>query len=143
MIFGLLGLIVAALFTGAALYINVVEHPARMGLAPEAQLREWKPAYRRGFALQAPLAALGLVFGCAAFFATGQWQFLAAGVLIGANWPYTMIALMPTNLRLLGTPDAQAGAESVRLIDNWAQLHMVRTGLGALSVLVFCWAHLS
>ncbi|MEW6257025.1 MAG: DUF1772 domain-containing protein [Pseudomonadota bacterium] len=140
--FGLLGLVVAALFTGAALYINVVEHPARAGLAPEAQLREWKPAYRRGFALQAPLAALGLVLGVSAFYVTGQWRFLAAGVLIGANWPYTMIALMPTNLRLLATPEGQAGAESARLIDNWAQLHMVRTGLGALSVLVFSWAHL-
>ncbi len=114
-----------------------------MGLAPEGAVAGMEAAYRRGFALQAPLAALGLVFGCSAFFATGQWQFLAAGVLIGANWPYTMIALMPTNLRLLGTADTQAGAESVRLIDNWAQLHMVRTGLGALSVLVFCWAQLS
>lgn len=140
MIFGLLGLIVAALFTGAALYINVVEHPARAGLSPSAQLREWKPAYRRGFAMQAPLAALGLVLGAAAFFATGQWRFLAAGVLLGANWPYTLIAIMPTNRRLLDVTEAQAGPDSVRLIDNWAQLHTVRTGLGAVSTLVFFWA---
>lgn len=140
MVLGLLGLVVAALFTGAAAYINLVEGPARADLAPPAQLRQWKPAYRRGFAMQASLAVLGLGLGVAAFFATGQWRFLAAGVLIGANWPYTMIAIMPTNRRLMALPETEAGAESARLIANWAQLHMVRTGLGALSTFVFAWA---
>ncbi|WP_127092057.1 DUF1772 domain-containing protein [Aquabacter cavernae] len=138
--FGLLGLVVAALFTGAALYINLVEHPARAMLDPAAQLREWKPSYRRGFAMQASLAVLGLVLGIGAFFATGQWRFLAGGVLLGGNWPYTLIAIMPTNARLMAMSDAEAGEDSARLIDNWAQLHMVRTGLGALSTLVFAWA---
>lgn len=140
MVLGLIALIVAALFTGAALYINVVEQPARLMLDPPGQLRQWKPAYKRGFAMQASLAALGLVLGVAAFFATGQWRFLAGGVLIGANWPYTMIGIMPTNRKLLAIEESGAGAESERLISIWSQLHMVRTGLGALSTLVFGWA---
>ncbi|MEW6123162.1 MAG: DUF1772 domain-containing protein [Pseudomonadota bacterium] len=140
MVFGLLGLIVAALFTGAALYINLAEGPARAELAPAAQLRQWKPAYRRGLAMQATLALLGLALGLAAFFVTGQWRFLAGGVLLGGNWPYTYIAIMPTNRLLMALPETAAGADSARLIANWAQLHMVRTGLGALSTLVFAWA---
>ncbi|TCT05568.1 DUF1772 domain-containing protein [Aquabacter spiritensis] len=143
MIYGLLALVVAGLFTGAALYINVVEQPARGALAPADQLRQWRPAYRRGFAMQATLAALGAILGAAAFFATGTWPFLAGGVLIGANWPYTMIGIMPTNRRLLALPDGAGGAETARLIENWSHLHMVRTGLGALSTLVFFWATLS
>ncbi len=142
MIWGLLALVVAALFTGAALYVNLVEQPARLMLDPVSQLRQWKPAYRRGFATQAPLAALGLVLGVVAFFATGQWKFVAGGVLIGANWPYTFIAIMPTNRKLFDTPEAQAGAETTQLIEIWGQLHMIRSGLGVLSTLVFVWAAL-
>lgn len=41
----------AVLFAGAALYINVVEHPARMGLDTR-----WAPSYKRATWLQAPLA---------------------------------------------------------------------------------------
>ncbi|MEP9376507.1 DUF1772 domain-containing protein [Aquabacter sp. CN5-332] len=140
MIWGLLALTVAAVFTGAALYINVVEQPARLQLDPAAQLRQWKPAYRRGAAMQGPLAALGLILGVVAFFVTGQWRFLAGGVLLGANWPYTFIGIMPTNYKLLATAESSAGAESTRLMEIWGQLHMVRSGLGFLSTVVFIWA---
>ena len=56
MISGQLALVTAALFTGAAFYVSAVEHPARMALDDRAMLTEWKPAYKRGFAMQASLA---------------------------------------------------------------------------------------
>ena len=46
MISGQLALITAALFTGAAIYVSAVEHPARMTLEPGAMLAEWKPIER-------------------------------------------------------------------------------------------------
>ncbi|MCG5236076.1 DUF1772 domain-containing protein [Xanthobacter oligotrophicus] len=138
MIIGHLALVVAALFTGAAFYINAVEQPARLALDDGAALRQWKPSYKRGFAMQATLALIGAVLGAVAFSRDGDWHWLAGGVLMLANWPYTLIGIMPTNRRLLAT--AEADVETRRLITNWGQLHMVRTGLGALATFVFLWA---
>lgn len=140
MIVGHLALVVAALFTGAAFYINAVEQPARLALADAAALAQWKPAYRRGFAMQATLAVIGAVLGALAFARDGDWHWLAGAVLMLANWPYTLIGIMPTNRALLATEPGAADGETRRLIANWGQLHMVRTGLGALATFVFLWA---
>jgi len=39
----------AGLFCGPALYVNLVEHPARMSCGQELAVREFAPSYRRAF----------------------------------------------------------------------------------------------
>ena len=137
MISGQLALVTAALFTGAAIYVSAVEHPARMTLEPGAMLTEWKPAYRRGFAMQASLAAIGFLLGTWAFWETQNWLWLAGALTLLAGWPYTLLVILPTNNRLLATPIEAANAETRALIAKWAALHAVRTALGVAATLLF------
>ncbi|MGD9501980.1 MAG: DUF1772 domain-containing protein [Methyloceanibacter sp.] len=137
MSFGLLALAVAASFTGAAFYINFAEQPARLRLDDRALLAEWKPAYQRGFVMQATLAIVGFVLGAIAWWQAGKGAFLAGALLMLANWPFTLIAIMPTNKRLMATNLNEAGPETRALIVKWNRLHLVRTALGALAILAF------
>lgn len=134
---GHLALIVAAVFTGAALYVNFVEQPARLTLDERALLAEWKPSYKRGFAMQAPLALIGGVLGLIAWWQTGFLAFLIGAVLIVANWPWTMLGIMPTNNILMATDVANANAQTRELIVKWGGLHAVRSTLGAAATIAF------
>jgi len=140
MVAGQLALIVAAVFAGAALYVNIVEQPARLILDDHALIQEWKPSYKRGFAMQAPLAILGFLFGLLAWWQVGGWLWLLGAILMIANWPYTLLGIMPTNNQLMATEPAAAGSDTRKLIQTWAELHAVRTALGFAAVLAFLWA---
>src|SRR6202049_1538887 len=111
MIFGLLALIAAAIFAGAALYVNVAEQPARLLLDDRALLTEWKPSYQRGAAMQAPLALLGCLLGLIAWWQTSHPGFLIGAVAIIAPWPWPLIGIKPTKNALMATDRDRAGPQ--------------------------------
>ncbi|HET6375534.1 MAG TPA: DUF1772 domain-containing protein [Methylocella sp.] len=140
---GQLALIAASLFTGAAAYINAAEQPARLRLDDRALLTEWKPAYLRGFAMQAPLALMGFILGALTAYSQQDWRWLARALVILANWPYTLLVIMPVNKRLMAIALQEAGPESRALIGKWGRPHAVRTLLGAMATLLFLWASIA
>jgi hypothetical protein len=136
---GLLPLTIAAIFTGAALYVNIAEQPARLLLDDSALLTEWKPSYKRGFAMQAPLALVGTVLGLIAWWQTSHPAFLMGAFAMISPWPWTILVIKPVNDALLETEIDRAGPLSRAFVVRWGWLHAVRTGFGALATLAFLW----
>lgn len=127
----------AGLFAGAAIYINAVEHPARMSCGTEIAIREFAPSYRRATVMQAPLAVVGCVTGLSsAWIRADIWLALAA-VLLGLVVPFTLVVILSTNTRLLDpTLDAHSQV-ATQLLVRWGRLHAVRSVLSGCSFMVF------
>ena len=130
-----LALTVAALFSGAALYINFSEQPARLGLNDQAMLDEWKPSYKRGFMMQASLAVIGFLLGVLEWRLSSEPLWIVGALLMLANWPFTLFGIMPTNSKLMATQTATP--ETRALVLKWGGLHAVRTVLGFLATATF------
>jgi hypothetical protein len=140
MLTGETALLLAALFAGAALYVNVAEQPARLELDDRSLLTQWKPSYARGLVMQSTLALLAGGFGLLAAWQTKDWRWIVGAVLILANWPYTLVVINSTNKRLGAIPENEASATSRALIVAWGKRHAVRTGLGIVAALAYVWA---
>jgi hypothetical protein len=133
----------AALFAGAALYITVAEHPARMSLETRMAALQWAPSYKRATWLQAPLAIVSLLTGTAVWLWGGGIGWLVAAIFIGAVVPFTFIVIMPTNHKLLA-PDRDLSSDQTReLLVRWGNLHAVRTILSLASTVTYLWMKLS
>lgn len=137
---GELALVTAALFAGAAFYINFAEQHARLQLDVRALLTEWKPSYSRGFIMQSSLAVVSCAFGVIAFLLSYDWRWLVGAALIVANWPFTLFIIMPTNKQLQETSLEEADEATRGLIEQWGRLHAVRTALGFAATVAYLWA---
>jgi hypothetical protein len=132
-----ISVLACALFTGAAVYITFVEHPARMQCGVELAATEFAPSYRRGTVMQATCAAVGLLSSLAAWLAGASLWSLIAGVLLGSVIPFTLIVILPTNKRLLSPALDRGSAEAERLPAHWGRLHAVRSVLSGMAMLLF------
>ena len=139
MLAGNLALAFAAAFTGAALYLNLVEQPSRLALDDRALLSEWRPSDRRGFALLAILALIAAILALASYFDTHDLRWLIGALIQIISWPYTFFAIVPLTNRILALPGTDA-ASARGLVRSWGYLEIGQTAIGVVACLVFLWA---
>ena len=132
-----LAVLCCTLFAGAAIYINLVEHPARMGCDTKTAATVWAPSYERATVMQAPLAALSFLAGVGAWLFGGGMLWLIGAVLIGLVIPFTFIGVMPTNHELLAPGRDLSAIETRSLLGKWGRLHAVRSVLSFLASIVY------
>lgn len=126
-LFRILAALSAGIFSGAAIYINLVEHPARMSCGTDVAVTEFRPSYKRATVMQASLAAFGTLNALIAWFLDGGLSWLIGGVLLGSVIPFTLIVIFPTNKKLLD-PSLDSNSDLARqLLIRWGRLHAVRS----------------
>ncbi|PYX10390.1 MAG: DUF1772 domain-containing protein [Acidobacteria bacterium] len=135
--FEFLALCSCGLFAGAALYVNLVEHPARMSCGIAVALAEFRPSYKRATIMQASLAAISFVSGIAAWLARGGLISLVGALLIGVVIPFTLIFILPTNRSLLDSALSPDSDSASQLLRRWGRLHAVRTVLSLSAFALF------
>jgi Domain of unknown function (DUF1772) len=137
---GLFAFAAASAFLGAALYINVVEQPARLRLDSSSSVREWTPSNRRGFMMLAVLAVVSALLAYMDFARGGDVRWTIGGVLILASWPYAYFVMAPVNIWLYTIPP-RASASTIReLMREWGLLEWGQTAIGLLAWCVFDWS---
>ncbi len=127
----------AGVFTGAALYVTFVEHPARVSCGPALAVTEFAPSYARASVMQAPLAIIGAATGTARWWAGGGVGWLIGAALLGSAVPFTLLVILPTNNRLVDPSLDKTSAEASALLARWARLHAVRSATSLLAFALF------
>jgi uncharacterized membrane protein len=126
-----------AIFAGAAIYINLVEHPARMSCGTSVAATVWAPSYERATVMQASLAVVGFASGVAAWLLGGGMVWLVGACLLGLVVPYTFIVVLPINTRLQAPGRDLGSSETRALLETWGRLHAVRSVLSLAASAVF------
>jgi uncharacterized membrane protein len=133
----------SALFAGAALYINLVEHPARMRCGTGLAATVFEPSYKRATVMQVPLAVVATISAVVCWWFLGSVLWITGALLIFAVMPFTLIVIMPTNKQLLAPELQRTSAGAHRLLARWGRLHAVRTAMSLAATITFLIAALS
>jgi hypothetical protein len=127
----------AGIFAGAAIYINAVEHPARLSCGTELALREFAPSYHRATIMQVPLALSGCIVGLWSAWLHGDVGLAVSAILLGAVVPFTLVAILPTNRQLVDPELDPRSDRATALLVRWGRLHAVRSVLSGVAFLLF------
>jgi hypothetical protein len=127
----------AGLFAGAAIYINLAEHPARLSLSTEIAVATWRPSYKRATLVQVPLAVMSSLAAVLAWLLGGGSGWLIGGICIIFVVPFTLLVIKPTNNKLLAADLDFEAPETRLLLKRWGRLHAIRSLLSAIATVIF------
>jgi hypothetical protein len=127
----------ASLFCGASIYINLVEHPARVSCGTALAVTEFAPSYKRAAVLQVSLAAISFLTSLIAWLMNSGTNWLIGSILIIMVIPFTAFFMLPINKMLLDNSLNKESELARNLLARWGRLHTVRSFLSLIAVLIF------
>lgn len=136
----ILATLACGIFVGAAVYVSLVEQPARLSCGANVALTEWRPSYKRGTAMQAPLATIGSILGIISWWVEKDAAWLIGGAFLFAVVPFTLIVMFPTNKMLEDDKLDSSSAHAEQLLRRWGRLHAFRSGFSFLAFVIFLFA---
>jgi hypothetical protein len=140
MILRILTTLACGIFSGAALYITLVEQPARLSCGIAAAIAQWRPSYKRGTVMQASLASGGSVLAFASWWTSKDMAWLLGGIALFSVIPFTLIGILPTNKQLESSSLDVSSGKAEQLLRRWGTLHAVRGALSLVAFLIFLFA---
>ena len=136
-VFELLAVLASGLFTGGALFVNFVEHPARMELGPVLGVPSFAAMYKRAAKMQPLLAFLSFFGGAAAWLAGANAWWLVGGIIMGSLFPYTIILMLPLNKELIDPGLDKNSPRALELLGHWGNLHKYRAFAALVAFVIF------
>src|SRR5262245_29498759 len=126
----------AGLFAGAAGYISLVEHWARLRAGPAVALAQFRPGFPRARGIQVFLAVAGGVCGTIAWLTGAGRSWLLVALLLFAIVGFTLARITPVYGRLLEPSLTAESPEVSEVLERWGRLHHLRSALGLAAFLV-------
>jgi len=136
----ILATLACGIFAGAAIYVNLVEQPARLSCGIALAITEWRPSYQRGAVMQVSLALVGSALAFFSAWLSRDPAWIVGGALLFAVGPFTLLVIFPTNKKLQSAELDVTSSEAERLLRLWGQLHAVRSVLSLLAFAIFLYA---
>lgn len=133
----ILATLCAGSFFGAALYINLAQHPATLQVGGAFAGQFFPPMYAKASALQIFLAISGTVLGVVSWLMSGDMYWLSGAVFLVSVVPITIFFIKPINDQLLDQSNKLEADEVVALLKQWNPRHWVRSGVSFVSF--FCY----
>src|SRR2546422_8182652 len=95
--FRFVAILSAVLFSGAAMYINLVEHPARMECGTRLAATAFGPSYRRAGGVEVVFGLLGTVGGAGGWLSGAAWGGVVGGVFFFCVHSLSLLGVWSTN----------------------------------------------
>jgi len=108
-----------------------------MECGTELAVTVFGPSYKRAARMQVILALVATIGGVLVWLLSGGRMWLIGALCIFSVIPFTLVAIMSTNKRLLDPALDRSSAVAQDLLQNWGRLHAVRSILSLLTSLIF------
>lgn len=126
----------AGLFAGAAGYISLVEHWARLRAGPSVALAQFRPGFPRARGIQASLAVVGGGSALMSWLVSGRASWLLVALILFGIVGFTLVSIRPVYNALLSPTLTADSPQAREILARWGHLHHVRSTLGLLAFLI-------